>query len=89
MSTHDADMRRSEPMGLTGLDHVKMALVIEEGWRDLDPESRERVMAAADARSGLYHQWIDHGDGTLSVSWSGVELARVEMFRVMRSPVAT
>jgi len=76
-------------MALNGLDPAKMALVIEEGWRDLDPESRERVMAAADARGGFYQQWIDHGDGTLSVSWSGVELARVEMFRVMRSPVAT
>jgi len=72
-------------MGLTGLDPVKVALVIEAGWRDLDPESRERVMAAADARGGFYQQWSDNGDGTLSVSWSGVELARVEMFRVMRS----
>ncbi len=76
-------------MGLTGLDAAKLAAVIEAGWRDLDPESRERVMAAADARGGFYQQWIDHADGTLSVSWSGVELARVEMFRVMRSPVAT
>jgi len=76
-------------MALTGLDPVKVALVIEAGWRDLDPENRERVMAAADARGGLYQQWIDHGDGTLSITWSGVELARVEMFRVMRSPVAT
>ncbi len=89
MTTHDADMQRSEPMGLTGLDPVRMALVIEEGWRDLDPENRERVMAAADTHGGLYQQWSDNGDGTISVSWSGVELARVELFRVMRSPVAT
>ncbi len=68
-------------MGLTGLDPAKMALVIEAGWRDLDAERRERVMAAADARGGFYHQWRDNGDGTISVSWSGVELARVEMFR--------
>ncbi len=76
-------------MGLTGLDAAKLAAVIEAGWRDLDAERRELVMAAADARGGLYQQWSDNGDGTISVSWAGVELARVEMFRVMRSPVAT
>jgi hypothetical protein len=57
MTTHDADMRRSEPMGLTGLDPAKMA-----------------------TSSGA-------ATATISVSWSGVEVVRVELWRVMSSPM--
>ncbi len=74
-------------MGLSGLNPAKMAVVIRQGWESLDAERRERVMAAADARGGFYHQWRDNGDGTITVSWASVEVVRVELWRVMSSPM--
>lgn len=74
-------------MRLRGLDHEKMTVVIAEGWKALDPVSRERILSHVDEHGGFMHQWKDNGDGTLTVTWAGVELCTVPLWRVMPSPM--
>lgn len=73
-------------MSLWEIDNSKMTSVVVEALKELAPESRSRLEAAIDRDGGGLYVWHDNGDGTVTISWAGVELATVPMGRVTVAP---